>query len=561
VKPICTVSVSASSALTLLLFMAVTGVAGATDTYTPASRQLAIPALTIGGATYADAVVTIAGIVSGPSGSAPNGTQDSYSPASRQLTAPSVRVGSKIYDNAVATVGSLVSVGSVIGADSYDGKNLTIPFVQVDGGVVYRNVVVTVRKVVSAGGGMPTQPWDTYSSAGSQLAIPAVQYNGHVYTNVIATVANVQSFGGGALAGLHVSGNQILNGENQAVPLRGVDKSGSEYECLYGGGVFDGPADAASVTTLGTWGISVVRLPLNEDCWLGINNVPIGGSTYQSAIVDYVNLLTAGNMATILDLHWAAPGGTQSNQQTPMPDADHAPAFWTSVAQTFKSNSSVIFDLYNEPYPDNNADSAAAWACLKDGGSCPGVSYQAASTQSLVDAIRATGSTNIIMVPGVQYTNSLSQWLANKPADPTGNLAASWHSYSFNSCNSQSCWDAQIKPVLQAVPLITGEIGETDCQDLYVNPLMAYLDDNGGNYLAWAWDTYDCSSFPSLIADYAGTPTAFGIGVRNHLLMLDGRKPPAPMPAGIPPGTSPEEIVVPEFPAGNSPSLAARASR
>jgi hypothetical protein len=41
-------------------------------------------------------------------------------------------------------------------------------------------------------------------------------------------------------ASLHVSGNQIVNKQNQVVRLRGVDKAGTEYMCL-AGSVFDGP--------------------------------------------------------------------------------------------------------------------------------------------------------------------------------------------------------------------------------------------------------------------------------------------------------------------------------
>ena len=328
-----------------------------------------------------------------------------------------------------------------------------------------------------------------------------------------------------SISGLHVSGNQIFNGANQVVTLRGVDKSGSEYECLGGPLVFDGPSDAASVTTLKTWDINIVRLPLNEDCWLGINGAAVGGTAYQTAIVNYVNLLTAGNIATILDLQWAAPGTTLSSQLTPMPDADHAPAFWTSVATKFKGNSSVIFDLFNEPYPDSNADSTAAWTCLKNGGTCPGVSYTTVGTQSLVTTIRATGSTNIIMVPGVQYTNVLDQWLAYKPTDPLNSIAASWHSYAGQICDSSACWTSEIQPVLTSTPLIAGEIGENDCADVYIDPLMTFLDAHGGNYLAWGWDTYNCSSFPALISDYSGTPTAFGVGFHDHMVALNGQTP------------------------------------
>lgn len=37
-----------------------------------------------------------------------------------------------------------------------------------------------------------------------------------------------------------------------------------------------------------------------------------------------------------------------------MPNVDHTIDFWQSVANEFKSDLGVLFDLYNEPYPDNN---------------------------------------------------------------------------------------------------------------------------------------------------------------------------------------------------------------
>ena len=61
--------------------------------------------------------------------------------------------------------------------------------------------------------------------------------------------------------------------------------------------------------------------------------------------------------------------------------------------------------------------------------------------QSIVDAIRATGSTHVILLGGVQYSNALTQWLAHKPNDPLGQLGAAWHLYNFNACVSATCWD------------------------------------------------------------------------------------------------------------------------
>ena len=78
----------------------------------------------------------------------------------------------------------------------------------------------------------------------------------------------------------------------------------------------------------------------------------------------------------------------------------------------------MLFDLFNEPYPDNNQDTTAAWTCWKNGGTCSGMSYQAAGMQTLVNTVRATGATNVIMLGGVQYSGTLSHWGAYAPTDP-----------------------------------------------------------------------------------------------------------------------------------------------
>lgn len=199
-----------------------------------------------------------------------------------------------------------------------------------------------------------------------------------------------------------------------------------------------------------------------------------------------------------------------------MPNRDHSIDFWKSVANVFKNNSGVIFDVFNEPYPDNNQDTSAAWNCWKNGGTCPGCSFQAAGMQELVSAIRSTGATNICMLGGLEYSNALSQWFNYKPNDPVGNLVASWHSYNFNLCNNQNCWNSIIGPLSNKVPVIIGEIGENDCSTGYVNNLMNWADQRGISYSAWTWNTWDCKSGPALISSYDGTPTSYGAGIKLH---------------------------------------------
>src|SRR5579859_1214502 len=74
-----------------------------------------------------------------------------------------------------------------------------------------------------------------------------------------------QSSAAAPITGLHVVGNQIYNGSNQIVHLYGVNRSGAEYACDQGWGIWDGPVDQASVSAIAAWHVNIVRIPVNED--------------------------------------------------------------------------------------------------------------------------------------------------------------------------------------------------------------------------------------------------------------------------------------------------------
>src|SRR5947209_6945919 len=108
---------------------------------------------------------------------------------------------------------------------------------------------------------------------------------------------------------IRVAGSKLRNGSGRSIQLRGVNRSGTEYACVQGFGIFDGPSDAASVKAIASWRVNVVRIPLNEDCWLGINGVKraYAGANYRRAIISYVNLLHRSGMYAELSLMWAGP--------------------------------------------------------------------------------------------------------------------------------------------------------------------------------------------------------------------------------------------------------------
>jgi hypothetical protein len=268
-------------------------------------------------------------------------------------------------------------------------------------------------------------------------------------------------------------------------------------------------------------------VPLNEHCWLAINGVaaPYAGTNYQQAIVNYVSLLNEYGLYTILDLHWSAPGTTPATSPAAMPDMDHSPAFWSEVASTFKGNNAVIFELFNEPWPDNQADSDAAWTCWRDGGTCPGVPFEAAGMQTLLNAVRASGATNVVTVTGIQWGNNISRWQAYKPSDPLNNLAAGWHAYNFNVCNSTSCYDSTAGPVAALFPVLVTETGSDSCDNQFMSIAMDWLDARGQSYFPWSWNAgAGCSM--SLISDYAGTPTDYGQVYKQHLALRLGANGP-----------------------------------
>jgi uncharacterized repeat protein (TIGR03803 family) len=186
---------SLAAALSLL---ACAGAAYGADTYNGGVLQ--IPTLGIGSATFANVELTISlPLIRAPNGSMAVGTEDTYDPANNQLVVPAVKVGSSTFYNAVVAVDKLTSIGSVSGADTFDGTNLILRNVQV-GAQSYHDVTLHVglANVASVGGGMPGVSADQFDAATGQLTIGAVLVGTKVYTNVILHVglSNVASIAG-----------------------------------------------------------------------------------------------------------------------------------------------------------------------------------------------------------------------------------------------------------------------------------------------------------------------------------------------------------------------------
>lgn len=318
---------------------------------------------------------------------------------------------------------------------------------------------------------------------------------------------------------LHVHGNELVNARGHPVVLHGVNYSGAEYACIEGWGIFDGPSNAAMARAIASWHANAVRLLLNEDCWLGINGVPVayGGDTYRRAIEDLVHTLNDQGLYVELSLTWAEPGTIPARAQEPMPDAGHAIPFWQSVVAAFKDDPFVIFGAYGEPH-------GIFWPCwLRGGAACP-LDYEAVGMQGLVDTIRAAGAHQPIAIPGINFANNLSEWLAYEPQDPLHDLLAEFHMYGKNACDDVACWDQDELPLVRKVPLLTAEFGESydhsECGTSVIDAYMAWADPLGVSYLIWTWNVWptDCLG---LISNFNGTPAGpYGAAYRAHLAEL-----------------------------------------
>ena len=339
---------------------------------------------------------------------------------------------------------------------------------------------------------------------------------------VVLLIVVLAPSSGAAGLWIGVRGNHLVDEGGNPVRLLGVNRPGTEYECVEGGRLFEGPSGRASIEAMKSWDINAVRVPLNESCWLGINGIDpsLGGSAYREAIRGYVQRLERAGLYVILELQWAAPRDEPATGIIPMPDAEHAPDFWRSVATEFRDDRGVLFDLYNEPHD-------ISWDCWKSGCEADDKwfgSYPAVGMQGLVEAVRSTGAQQPLMLGGVNWSSDLRGWLAHRPADPAHALVASNHTYDFTPCDRRC--RAALARIARRFPVVTGELGEGDCRHAYIDPYMRWADRHGVSYLGWGWfiaPDLTCEEGPTLITDYAGTPTRFGVGFRDHLRALHSR--------------------------------------
>ncbi|MGH2494814.1 MAG: glycoside hydrolase family 5 protein [Ktedonobacteraceae bacterium] len=324
-----------------------------------------------------------------------------------------------------------------------------------------------------------------------------------------------------------VEGNAIIGADGKRYLFHGVGRDSLEYNC-WGDGHFDAQELAYMGSGSGKyavtyWGANTVRLPLSEGIWLnGQSSQGCSAAQYQALINQVVNSLTTLKLNVILDLQWSDAGGQSLQAGGPwaLPDADSV-IFWQQVAAIYKSYPNVLFELFNEPHP-------GTWACwlsgctINDYGysqdcNCnKSLTFNSAGMQALVNAVRGTGATNLVLVAGMNWGYDLSQ-ITKFPISGT-NVVYDTHPYPYTE-KQPNTWNAAFGAISKTYPVMSAESGEYDCGTGYMSQLLAYFDAHQISWSAWAWVVQGSQcGYPLLIRDYRGTPTA-GMGqlIYQHL--------------------------------------------
>ncbi len=297
--------------------------------------------------------------------------------------------------------------------------------------------------------------------------------------------------------------------------LRGTNLTGGDVD--YGSSNTTNPVSGTDylfvshqdIDYLTSKGVGFVRLVFSWEVVQPTLNGPLASvgaaGTYVTTFADRVSYATSKGMYVMIEPHGAGSGNFAKYKgnlvgTTAVPNSAFAD-LWSRLATQFKGNTRVIFGLTNEPHDM----STAQW-------------FQAA--QAAVLGIRATGATNLILVPGNGFTSAES-WtsnyydtastkVSNATAfkqyinDPLGNTGVSVHMYfdqnsggGANDIVSPTIGVERVKVTVDwaranGVKVHLGEFGTVSSPQaqVAVKNLLDYLNANQDVVIGWSWWTY-----------------------------------------------------------------------
>jgi aryl-phospho-beta-D-glucosidase BglC (GH1 family) len=314
---------------------------------------------------------------------------------------------------------------------------------------------------------------------------------------------------------LHVDGNQIKDSTGKVVWLQGVAIPSMEWSA---GGENILKSIEVAITD---WKANCIRLPVSTKFWNGVGPYQNdGGLQYRQTIDDAINLCATHGVYFVLDLH-----------EYRAATAAHA-AFWTEAAAKYKDHPAVIFELLNEPHD-------IPWEVWQNGGDVTDKpkggdalaennaklkKTPSIGMQGLLNAIRATGAKNMVIVGGLDWGYDLSGILKGHGLkDDGGNgIVYSSHVYPW-----KSDWQGKFLALADKYPLFIGEVGAEQERLSFIPPERqedpaTWVPDMLGTIqkhrLHWtAWSFHPKAS-PKVLKDWTYEPTPYwGAHVKRAL--------------------------------------------
>ena len=269
---------------------------------------------------------------------------------------------------------------------------------------------------------------------------------------------------------LTTDGPDVLRADTrEPVILRGVNRSGLEYAAPDQHGI-----TAAEIDEIcGHWGSRIIRLPFNQD-WV------LNRPGYLETLDQVIAWAAERGAYTLLDLQWL----DVERKIAPLPDLN-SPKTWGLLAERYKQNPAVLFDLYNEPH-DTTVEDWCYWATL------------------LTDTIRAVHPDALVFVGGLNWAYDLRDVVIDRQ-----HIVYSTHVYP-NKTATLDPYEAFGHRADEGEPLFAGEWGGWDQHLEWGEQMATYFDQLGMGWTAWSW----CDE-PHLKRHGAITP--FGSLVRRSL--------------------------------------------
>jgi endoglucanase len=269
---------------------------------------------------------------------------------------------------------------------------------------------------------------------------------------------------------LTARGNRLEDPDGKPVRLRGLmppDSATLERK---------GQFQAETFARMRALGANVVRLPVFPEDW----------SKDPDYLWRYLDKAAtwSGENGLYLIIDWHYIGNMASGEGPKMPQLSTPAnqvtlAFWRQTAGYFRDTPHVIFEIFNEP----QAIGADEWR---------------AKAGEVVQAIRAQGARQLIIVGGIEYGKDLS-WVLEGPVSGE-NIAYASHIYP---AHPPSAWETYFGHVAQVYPVLITEWGylrrAEQAEDAYLlgdegsygAPLLEALDQARIGWVAcWYDDTW-----------------------------------------------------------------------